>query len=75
MVTLLNVMGLIACVLGLSSCAMAATATHSTNGLLFWLIAAIFFVGAGIIDELRKANPRCQKAPILGPGDIKPQKK
>ncbi len=76
MVSILNVFGLLFSVMALASCATASTVMHTSNGLLMWIAAAIFFVGAGIIDELRQARkPATTSKQLLGPGDIDPKKR
>jgi hypothetical protein len=43
-------------VAGLGTCTMSKTAVHEIEGILLLLIAAIFFVGAALLDQLKKAK-------------------
>jgi hypothetical protein len=66
MVTLLNLLG--GC-FGAFGCLLWLGA-RLDSGLMAWIVAAVFFVGAGIIDELQKRIARLPRpAHAMGPGD------
>lgn len=66
MVTTLNLLGMAFGALGCFLWLMG----RLDSGLLAWGSAAVFIVGAGIIDELQKRIAKLPPAPrIKGPGD------
>lgn len=75
MITAFNIIGLAFLLLCFVSCQVSKSAMQETVVMLQLVVAAIFFVGAGIMREIRKhrmaAFPE-KMAP--GPGDVTPKK-
>lgn len=69
MVSLFNSLGTIFWMLSIAACAASKSAIHETVALLELTIGAIFFVGAALIDELRKLNRPVQNPPPSAPAD------
>ena len=66
MVSTLNILG---AVFGAFGCVLWLFG-RLDSGLLAWIAAAVFLVGAGIIDELQKRIARLPRpAQVMGPGD------
>lgn len=63
MVSMFNIFGAFFWLTSLVSCAASRSAMQETVAILQVLIGAVFFVGAALIDELRKSNTR--KIPLM----------
>ena len=69
-----TILGVIFWVTALGACTLSKSAMQETVAMLQICVGAVFFVGAAIIDELRKINRPAEK-PVPGPGDLKPKKR